>query len=72
MASVSLSITAAQVEVLDPLNITVGTNAPAVGDIEIRVNTANLASLKQIFLALEKFDDFVNDQNLGPVTFGLL
>lgn len=72
MAIVSLSLTAAQVEVLDPLNIVVGTNAPAVGDIEIRINTANFQGLKQIWLALEKIDDFVNDQNLGPVTFGLL
>ena len=72
MASVSLSLTAAQIEVLDPLNIAVGVNAPAVGDIEIRVNTANITSLKQLFLALEKLDWFVEDAGLGPSTFGLL
>lgn len=69
MASVSLSITVDQIENVNPENITVGSAAPGAGDIELRVNTANVTSLKQIFLALEKFDWFVNDQNYGPVNF---
>ena len=69
MASVSLSINVAQIEDVNPENITVGSSAPGAGDIELRVNTANVTSLKQIFLALEKFDWFVNDQNYGPVNF---
>ncbi len=72
MASVSLSLTAANIEVLDPLNVVVGAAAPGAGDIELRVNTANITSLKQLWLALEKFDDFVQDQNLGPLNFGEL
>lgn len=69
MASVSISITAANVEDISPNNVVVGANAPGVGDVELRVNTANITSLKQLFLALEKFDFFVNDQNFGPTTF---
>lgn len=72
MASVSLSLTVAQIEDVNPENITVGASVPGAGDIEIRVNTANVTSLKQIFLALEKFDWFVNDQNYGPTNFKLL
>ena len=72
MASVSLSLTAANIEDINPQNVTVGSSAPGAGDVELRVNTANITSLKQLFLALEKFDWFVNDQNYGPVTFGEL
>lgn len=72
MASVSISITAAQIESLPPENITVGAAAPGAGDIELRVNTANITTLKQLFLALEKFDDFIEDQNYGPVNFKML
>ena len=72
MASVSLSLTAAQVEDVNPENITVGASAPGAGDVELRVNTANITSLKQLFLALEKLDWFVEDAGLGPSTFGLL
>lgn len=72
MASVSLSLTVAGIEDVNPENITVGASAPGAGDVEIRVNTANVTSLKQIFLALEKFDDFINDQNYGPSNFKVL
>lgn len=72
MASVSLSLTAANVEDISPLNVVVGASAPGAGDVELRVNTANITSLKQLFLALEKFDDFIEDTNLGPVNFGML
>lgn len=72
MASVSLSINVAQIEDVSPENITVGASAPGAGDIEIRVNTANIPSLKQIYLALEKFDAFIRDQNYGPVNFKVL
>ena len=69
MASVSLSMTVAQVEDVNPENITVGASAPGAGDIELRVDTTKFTTLKQVFLALEKFDWFVNDQNYGPVNF---
>jgi hypothetical protein len=69
MASVSISLTAAQIEDVNPENVAVGSSAPGAGDIELRVNTANITSLKQLFLALEKFDWFVNDQNYGPLNF---
>lgn len=72
MANVSLSLTAAQIEDISPLNVTVGAAAPGAGDIELRVNSGNITSLKQLFLALEKFDDFIEDTNLGPVNFGML
>lgn len=72
MASVSLSLTVAQVEVLDPLNVTVGAAVPGAGDIELRVDMSKFTSLKQVFLALEKFDDFVQDTALGPTNFGVL
>ena len=69
MANVSISITAAQVEDISPDNVTVGAAAPGAGDVELRVNTSNITSLKQLFLALEKFDFFVKDQKFGPATF---
>lgn len=69
MASVSLSFTVAQIEDVNPENIVVGSSAPGAGDIELRVNTANVPTLKQIYLALEKLDYFVKDQNYGPVNF---
>ena len=69
MASVSLSFTVDKIENLNPENITVGTSAPGAGDIELRVNTANVTSLMQLYRALEKIDWFVNDQNYGPKTF---
>lgn len=72
MASVSLSLTAAGIEDANPENTTVGSAVPGAGDIELRVNTANVTSLKQIYLALQKFDDFINDQNYGPSTFKVL
>lgn len=72
MASVSLSLTAAQTEDVMPENITVGSSAPGAGDIEIRVNTANVTSLQQIGDALEKFNWFVQDQKYGPSTFLVL
>lgn len=72
MASVSISLTAAGIEDVNPENITVGNAVPGAGDIELRVNTANITSLEQLYLALEKFDWFVQDQNYGPVNFKLL
>lgn len=72
MASVSLSMTAAGVEDVNPENITVGASAPGAGDIELRVDMAKFTSLKQVFLALEKLDWFLNDQNYGPSNFKVL
>lgn len=72
MASVSLSMTVAGVEDLNPENITVGSSAPGAGDIELRVDMAKFTSLKQVYLALEKIDWFVEDQNYGPVNFKVL
>lgn len=72
MASVSLSLTVDQADVRNPQNVVVGAAVPGAGDIELRVNMAKFTSLEQIFLALEQFDDFVNNQNLGPNAFGAL
>ena len=69
MASVSLSMTVAGIEDINPENITVGSSVPGAGDIELRVNTANVTSIKQIYLALEKLDAFLTDANYGPVNF---
>lgn len=72
MASVSISIAASDIEDVNPENIVVGSSAPGAGDVELRVNTANITSLKQLFLALEKFDWFVQDENYGPANFKML
>ncbi len=72
MASVSLSFTVAQVEDVNPENITVGASAPGAGDIELRVDMSKFTSLKQIYLALEKMDWFVEDENYGPANFKVL
>ena len=69
MASVSLSFAVSDVENVNPENVVVGTSAPGAGDFELRVDTSKFTSLKQVFLALEKLDWFVNDQNYGPSTF---
>jgi hypothetical protein len=61
-----------QIENISPENITVGSSVPGAGDIELRVNTANVPSLKQIILALEKFELFTNNQNYGPSNFKVL
>ena len=73
MASVSLALTVDEATVRNPQNVAVGTAAPSGGaDIELRVDMSKFTSLEQIFLALEQFDDFINDQNLGPNTFKVL
>lgn len=72
MASVSLSFTVAQVEDLNPENITVGSSAPGAGDIELRVDMSKFTSLNQVYLALEKIDWFVEDQKHGPTNFKVL
>lgn len=72
MASVSLSFTVAQVEDLNPENITVGSSAPGAGDIELRVDMSKFTSLNQVYLALEKIDWFVEDQKYGPTNFKVL
>lgn len=72
MASVSLSITVAEIEDINPENIAVGASVPGADDVELRVNTANVTSLKQIVLALEKFILFTENQNYGPSNFKVL
>ncbi len=72
MASVSLSMTVAGVEDINPENITVGSSAPGAGDIELRVDMAKFTTLKQVILALEKMDEFTQDQNYGPSNFKVL
>ena len=72
MASVSISMSVAGVEDANPENITVGSAAPGAGDIELRVDMAKFTSLKQIYIALEKFDWFLEVQNYGPVNFKVL
>jgi len=72
MASVSLSMTVAGTEDNNPEDITVGAAVPGAGDIEIRVDMAKFTSLKQIYLAIEQFEDFIRDQNYGPSNFKVL
>lgn len=72
MASVSLSITVDQATVVNPKNIVTGTAAPGAGDIELRVNMAKFINCQQIWLALEEFDYFIKDSQLGPTTFGVI
>lgn len=72
MASVSLSITVDQATVVNPKNIVTGVLAPGVGDIELRVNMAKFINCQQIWLALEEFDYFIKDSQLGPTTFGVI
>jgi hypothetical protein len=72
MASVSLSLTVDQATVRNPDNVVTGTNAPGTGDIELRVNMAKFTQIEQIWLALEQFDDYLNDSGKGPLAFGVL
>lgn len=72
MASVSLSLSVADIENFNPENIVVAASVPGAGDVELRVNTANVPSLKQIRLALKKLEAFIEDQNYGPSNFKVL
>lgn len=72
MASVSISITAAQVDGFNPDSVVVAASAPGAGDVELRVNTANVTNLKAIILGLEKFITYIEDQAHGPANFKLL
>lgn len=72
MASVSLSMIVAGVEDNSPEDMPVGSSAPGTGDIELRVDMTKFTSLKQIYLAIEQFEDFVRDQNYGPNNFKVL
>jgi hypothetical protein len=69
MASVSLSFAVDKIEDISPENVTVGSSVPGAGDVELRVNTANVTTIKQISLALCKLAAFIEDQNYGPVNF---
>jgi hypothetical protein len=70
MASVSLSITVAQIEDINPENITVGSSVPGAGDVELRVNTANVHEPQADQSgAGEARAAFIEDQNYGPVNF---
>jgi hypothetical protein len=72
MASVSLSLTVAQATTENPQDVTTGVLAPGAGDIELRVNTANITNLGQAVYAIRKFLTFIEDTNLGPAAFGEL
>lgn len=72
MANVSISLTVANSESLNPQLVVVGSAAPGTGDIELRVNTTNVPTLKQLYIMLEELDYFVKDENLGPSTFKIL
>jgi hypothetical protein len=73
MASVSYSLTAAVAqEGDDPENITLGTSGPGAGDVELRVNTANIATLKDLNVALCQMLIRINDSRYGHADFGLI
>ena len=73
MASVSYSTTAANIQAGDdPENITLGASGPGAGDVELRVNTANVATRKDLAVALCQMLIRLNDQRYGPSDFGLL
>ena len=73
MASVSYSTTTALVqEGNDPENITVGASAPGAGDVELRVNTANITTLKDLNAALCQLLIRINDSRYGHLDFGVI
>lgn len=69
MASVSINMTVAQATDMNDESLLTGTNAPGTGDIELRVDMAKFTSVAQIFLALEKFEYFLNNSAKGQNTF---
>ena len=73
MASVSYSLTAVLVqEGIDPENITVGASAPGAGDVELRVNTANVTTLKDLEVAVRQFLIRIQDSRYGHLDFGVI
>jgi hypothetical protein len=71
MASVSYSVTFGKVD-FKPEDYTVGANGPSVGDVEVRINTANVPTLKDLRIALEMLINRIDDQRYGPSDLGVL
>lgn len=71
MASVSYSLTVGNLEghEMEPDKIAVAANAPGAGDIELRVNTANIPKTHQIVRAMKAFIRRAEDGRLGPNDF---
>lgn len=72
MASISYNITSGIVEghEMEPDQVSTGTNAPGAGDIELRVNLANVVNNKQIIRALELFIRRLEDGRLASKDTG--
>lgn len=58
MASVSLDLTVASD--LKVNNVHTGTNAPGSGDIEVRINLANIPTRKETVKLLRAIENFIN------------
>ena len=74
MASVSYSISfgSTGAQDLKPEDFAVGASGPGVGDVEIRVNAANVPTLKDLELVLEGAIRRLQDSRYGVSDFGVL
>lgn len=74
MANLSYSISTATLEGHEgePDKITKGTSAPGAGDVEMRVNLADMKSNMQIIRALQAFIRRLEDGRLGSNDTGLI
>jgi hypothetical protein len=70
MTSVSFNLTTALLEGHEgePDKIATGANAPGTGDVELRVNLANVKTRYQILRALDAFKRRLEDGRFGSDT----
>ena len=67
MASFSMSLTAGGVDV-GPDEISTGTNAPGAGDIELRINAANIQNRLEAIKLTEAFLRRLEDDRFNDLT----
>lgn len=67
MANVSFSLTRGEVDV-SPDEIAVGTQAPAAGDVELRISTTNVPNRQDVIVLVEAFLRRLNDGRYNDLT----
>lgn len=60
MANLSLILNAGQVDT-GPDNVTTGTNAPASGDIELRISNTNISTKLEALRLIDEFKRYIED-----------
>lgn len=72
MASTSYSLSLGQGELYQPDQITVGASAPGAGDVELRINDANIHSALDVILIVKAFLTRLEDTRLVSEDLGVI